>query len=141
MRTIIPHLNYLAVIVVTIVGFLIGWLWYGVVFGKAWMAEMKITPEMVEAEKAKGGMGACMMQGFALTLIGTFGLAAVIAHMNAPNWKHGAAQGLFVGVFIVAARMVNGGVWEKRSWKLQAINAAHEVVLFTVQGAIFGAWR
>ena len=141
MRTVIPHLNYLHVLVVTVAGFMLGWLWYGVAFGKAWMAEMKITPEMAAAEQAKGGMAGFLIKGFAYTLVSTFGLAALIAAHGAPNWKHGAAFGLFVGLVGPVMRMLNGAVYEKRSLKLQVINASHEVALYALQGAILGAWN
>ena len=141
MRTIIPNLNYLHVLVVTVAGFLLGWLWYGLLFGKAWMAEMKITEEMKKEQCAKKGMAGFMIKGFVFTLLGTFGLAALIAAHGAPNWKHGAAFGAFIGVFGPVVRMLNGSVWEERSLKLQAINAGHEVVLYALQGAILGAWH
>jgi hypothetical protein len=141
MRSVIPQLNYLHVLVVTIAGFLIGWIWYGMLFGRVWMAEMKITRETIDAQKAAGGMAAFMLRGFVLTFLGTFGLAALVAAHGAPNWKHGAAFGLFIGVFVSAVRISNGANWEKKSLKLQLINAGHEAMLYAVQGAILGAWH
>jgi len=141
MRDVIPHLNYLHVLVVTVAGFLLGWLWYSLLFGKAWMAEMKITPEMVQEAKAKGGMAGSMIKALVFTLLSTFGLAALIAAHGTPNWKHGAAFGAFIGLFGPVMRMLNGAVWEKKSCKLQVINAGHEVVLYALQGALLGAWQ
>ena len=46
-----------------------------------------------------------------------------------------------IGLLVVGARMANGGLWEKRSLRLQAINIGHETVLFAVQGAILAVWR
>ena len=140
MRDIITHLNYVHVLVVTIAGFLLGWLWHGPLFGKAWMAEMKITEEMAQAITGKD-MAGKMIRGFVLTLLSTFGLAALIAAHGSPNWKHGAAFGAFIGVFGPALRLMNGAGWEGKSLKLQLINAGHEIVLYTVQGAILGAWH
>lgn len=141
MRTILFNLNYVHVLVVAVAGFMLGWLWFGVLCGKAWMAEMKITPEMVKEDQAKGGMAAYFIKGFAFTFLGTIGLAALIAAHGSPNWKHGAAFGMFVGLFGPVARMLNNAVWEKRSTKLQFINASHEIALYTLQGAILGAWH
>ena len=141
MRDVITHLNYIHVLVVAAAGFTLGWLWYSVLFGKVWMAEMKITEEMMKENCAKKGMAGYFIKGFLFTLLGTFGLAALIAAHGVQNWKHGAAFGAFIGVFVVTARMLNGGVWENRSLKLQAINAGHEFVLFALQGAILGAWH
>ena len=141
MRDVIPHLNYLAVLVTAVVGFLLGWLWYGLLFGQAWMAEMKITPEMVKEAQAKGGMAGDFIKGFVFTLLATFGLAALIAAHGSPNWKHGAAYGLFIGLFAPGVRKLNDAVWEKKSCKLQAINVGHELVFYAVLGAILGTWR
>jgi len=143
----IQSLNYLAVLVTAVVGFLLGWLWYSVLCGKAWMAEMKITEESMKAAAEKG-MAKFFATGFAYTLLGTFGLAALIkAHQlghqmsGSGLWLKGAEFGLFVGLFVVGMRMLNGSMWEQRSRKLQAINLGHELALFTLQGAILGAWN
>ncbi|HVU25492.1 MAG TPA: DUF1761 domain-containing protein [Opitutus sp.] len=139
MAAALESINYLAVIVVTIAGFMIGWLWYGVVFGKAWMAEMKITPEKIEA--AKGKMGATMTQGFVWTLVSTFALAWILRGHGTAGALKGAEWGAMLGVLLVGARFANSAVWEQRTLKLTTINVAHEVVLFAVQGAILAVWR
>lgn len=140
MRNAILHLNYVAVLVTTIAGFVLGWLWYGPLFGKMWMREMKITPEKMAEDRQKG-MAVYFVQGAILTLLSTFGLAVVMLANGVPNWKHGAAIGAFVGVFVVAVRQMNTATWEGKSLTLRLLNAAHEVVLFAIQGAILGAWR
>jgi hypothetical protein len=139
MRTVIPHLNYVHVLVVSVAGFMLGWLWFGTLFGKLWMKEMKITEERMKECQQKG-MAGYFIKGFLFTLLGTFGLAALIAAHGSPNWKHGAAYGAFIGVFGPVMRMLNGSVWVERSLKLQAIIAGHEFVLYAVQGPILGAW-
>ncbi len=136
----IMSLNYAAVLVVAVVGFLVGWLWYGVLLGKAWMAEMKITEEKMKESQAKG-MAGYFIKGFLCTLLGAFGLAVLLTGFRAHGWLKGAELGAFVGVAVVGARMLNAGVWEERSLRLQAINLGHELVMFTLQGAILGVWR
>ncbi|MSU46331.1 MAG: DUF1761 domain-containing protein [Lacunisphaera sp.] len=113
----IQSLNYLAVAVTAVVGFLLGWLWYGALCGKAWMAEMKITEESMKATAEKG-MANFFAIGFAYTLLGTFGLAALIKAHGSENWLKGAMFGLFVGGFIAGMRMLNGSLWEQRSLRL-----------------------
>lgn len=141
MKEVILHLDWIHVLVVTAAGFLLGWLWYSpVLFVKPWMAEMKYTEEHMK-ETAKAGMARYMIQAFVFTLLSTFGLAALIAAHGSSNWKHGAAFGAFIGAFGPGMRILNGGVWENRSCKLQAINVGHEIVLYALQGAILGAWH
>jgi Protein of unknown function (DUF1761) len=136
------HLNYVAVLVVTLVGFLLGWLWYGpVLFGKAWMREMGFTEESMKADMAQSGMAPYLIKGFLFTLLSTFGLAALITAMRVPDWMTGAKFGAFVGLLGPGVRLLNGACWEKKSFKFQAITVSHELVLYTIQGAIFGCWH
>ena len=142
MRDVILHLNYVHVLVVTIAGFVLGCLWcHGPLFGNAWMTEMKMTKESMEAAMKQQGMGIFFLKGFLFTLLGTFGLAALIAAHGSPNWKHGAAFGAFIGAFGPVARMLNANLMENHSVKLSAINASHEIAVYALQGAILGAWH
>ena len=56
------------------------------------------------------------------------------------NWLKGTELDAFVGLVIHGARLLNSSVWENRSPRLMAIALGHEVLLFTLQGAIFGVW-
>lgn len=137
----IASLNYVAVLTVTVAGFLLGWMWYSpVLFAKAWMAEMKITEETMK-EAAKKGMAHFFIRGFLYTALGTFGLAVLIKAHGSIGALAGVKFGLFVGITIAGARLLNASVWENRSIRLLAINLGHEVALFMLQGAIFGVWR
>ena len=134
-------LNYLHVLGVTVVGFLLGWLWYSpVLFVKPWLAEMKITEEQMKASAQKG-MAKFFLSAFLYTFISTFGLAALLNAHRPTWWGGGALVGGFVGLCIVGARFFNGGVWEQRSLRLLAINVGHEVVLFTLQGTLLVVLR
>jgi hypothetical protein len=101
---------------------------------------MKFTEETMKAAMAKG-VAKLFAMGIGCTVLSTFGLAALIASHGSPNWKHGAALGMFLGVFVVGVRMINGSCWEQKSVKLQLITIGHEVALYTLQGAILGAWH
>lgn len=126
MLNALTHLNYPAVFVTALAGFSVGWLWFSpVLFAKAWMTEMKITPEKVKA----GGYNMWKIFGtsFVVTVISSLGLAVLIA-----------AVGAWVGALVVGTRMINGGLWELRSARLNAICVGHEVVMFAVHGAFSG---
>ena len=142
MRDVIIHLNYVHVLVVTVAGFILGCLWsHGPLFGNAWMAEMNFTKESMEAAMKKQGMGKFFLKSFGFTLLGTFGLAALVAAHGSPDWQRGAAFGAFVGLFGPGVRQLNDACWENKSAKLQAINLSHDVVVYALQGAILGAWH
>ena len=141
MLNAITHLNYLAVLVTAVAGFMLGWLWYSpILFAKAWMAEMKITEATMKAA-AETGMAKYLGKSFLFTLMSTFGLAALITAHASAGALRGALFGAFAAVFVSAPRLLNTSVWENRSARLLAINVGHEFVLFTLQGAILGVWR
>ncbi len=135
----VKSLNPVAVIVISIVAFLIGGLWYSpLLFVRAWMKEVKMTPE---SAKAAGGGGKLLAGALLLTLVSTCGLAALIAahHVSAP--LKGAELGLFVSAFIVASRQAVNGLFELRSFRYILIVSGHDVVQFTVAGALLAVWR
>ena len=138
----IMSLNYLAVAVTAVAGFVLGCLWlHGPLFGQPWMTEMKFTKESMEAAMREKGMAKFFVTGLAYTLLSTFGLAVLLKAHGSENWMKGAEFALFVGGFVVVMRMLNGSMWEQRSPKLQAINVGHELALFALQGAILGVWH
>lgn len=67
-------INYLSVLVAAIASIIIGFLWYGPIFGKPWMKLMGFTPESMEA--AKKGMGG----RYATVTLTSFVAAYVLAH-------------------------------------------------------------
>jgi hypothetical protein len=140
MTNVFLHLNWLAVIVTAVIGFLLGWLWYSpVLFAKPWMAAMKITPERMQ-ETAQKGMAKFLVQGFIYTVISTIALAMLVKDHAPSTWLKGAMLGAFIGALVVGVRMLNTGVWEQRPTVLKAINVGHEIVLFAVQAAILTVW-
>ena len=129
------HLNWLAILITPLAGFLIGGLWYGPLFGKAWMRASGITEEQVRAQnKAKtyGGV-------FALNLIAAASLAMFIGPTG--NWQFGLIAGLLTGLTFISTAIGVTYLFESRPFSLFAINAGYQTVWFTVMGVILGAWR
>ncbi len=133
------HIDWIPILVVTLIGFALGAIWYTALFGKAWQVEMKLGAE--ECEKAKGHMAPSLIKGFILTLISTFGLWLLIDSHGVLGYRRGAAYRAGVGRGVVGGRREKRGVWGGEYGKLLAINVGHEVLLFAIQGAIFGHWR
>jgi len=131
-------LNYLHILLITIAGYAIGAIWYAVLFGKAWMSEMKTTPEEM---KAKGGGPITMVKTFLLTIPSTIALAAVVVRVGSVGFLHGAELGAFIGVGIVAVREGVNAMYELKTFKHFLIVSGHDVVLLTVQAALLTRWH
>ena len=136
----ITSLNPVAILVVSVLCFLIGGLWYSpLLFVKAWMKEMKITPESMKAQDKS--MAKTMGTAFLLTVISTTTLASLLAMRHTMSALSGAELGFFVGAGLVAAREGTNAVFESRTFKHFAIVAGHDITLLVIQGAILAVWR
>ncbi len=134
-------LNYVAVGTIALAGFMLGWLWYSpLLFARAWMREMKLTPEKMREIPARG-VAKYFGTAFGYMLFSTFGLAVLIRCQGVTHWLSGTGYGLFVGGFVLGVRLLNSSMWEQRSWRLQAITIGHEIALFTLQGALLAVWN
>lgn len=130
-------LNYTAILVATVVSFLIGGLWYMFLFRKPWMKEMGIP-----ANAKSKGMGGQMF----LNIVGTFVMVYVLAHfvfyLSLGTFSEGMQLGFWIWLGFFAATTLLGSVlWEMRSWKLFLINGAYWLVNLAVSAGILAVWK
>lgn len=130
-------LNWLAIIVSTLVFFGLGAIWYTpLAFGKMWMKETGITKE--RAQKAN------MPKIMGLTLLFTFIMAVNLAlFMNSPEIgaSEGAMYGFFTGFGWIAMSIFVTGQYEFRSTRYMLIHAGYNIIGLTMMGLILGAWK
>jgi hypothetical protein len=128
-----PEMNYLAVALAALSAFLIGGLWYSLLFAKTWAA---LTGQ--SEEKLKSGNPAIIFGGaFLLNLIAAFVLAMFIGQGG--GVRFGALAGLSVGLCWVATSLGVNYLFERRPLGLWMINGGYCAVQFTAMGAIIGA--
>lgn len=137
-------INYWAVLVGAISNMVLGFLWYGPLFGKQWMALMAFTPEKMKEMKAKG-----MGKSYALLALGSLLMSYVTGHalIFASSYLQitGVAAGLMVGFWnwigFVAPVTMGTFLWEGKSWKLWFLNAIYYLVALCIMGVILALWR
>lgn len=126
--------NWLAVLVATVVAFALGAVWYAPpVLGKRWMRLAGISPE-----DQGNNFAVTMVLGFVTTLVAVSALALFLG--ADAGVATGVVAGLVAGVGIAAMAVVLNALYESRAPALIAINAGYQVVVFLVAGAILGAW-
>lgn len=131
----LSHLNWLAVLVAAVLGFVIGGLWYSpVLFGRAWQAAVGLGDE-----ELKGGQGRIFGASFALAFVGALVLGLFLG--PEADAGYGATAGALVGLGWVATAMGITYLFERRSFKLYWIDAGYHAVTFTAMGALLGAWH
>jgi len=122
-------------IATAVAGFPLGALWYGPLFGGAWMAATGITKERAQQANKARIYGTALL----LNLIISTSLAMFIG--PGANLQDGMFAGFMAGFTYVAAAFGITYLFEFRSVTLWAINAGYQVIVFTVMGAILGAWH
>ncbi|MGI9323065.1 MAG: DUF1761 domain-containing protein [Pseudomonadales bacterium] len=129
------ELNFVAIILATLSAFVVGALWYGPLFGKAWMEEFNITEQDIEQENKLRVYGL----SFALAFIVAFGLDFFILGEHT-GWMEGAEIGAIAGLGLLAPYTGIHYLFEGRSMRAFLINAGFNVVTLMVMGAILGWW-
>ena len=113
-------INYYAVIAAALANMVIGFLWYGPVFGKYWKGLMGFTDESMKAMKMTPLMA--MVGGFITALIMAYVLAHFIILGGAGNIATGAQIGFWIWLGFVSTVLLGSVLWENKSWNLYKYN-------------------
>lgn len=126
------EINWLAVIVAALASFPVGFVWYAPFgFGKIWQKELAIT----------GGPPGNMAPIFAGAFVAALIQSATFAMFLGPTpFPMSAFYGFIAGLCWVGMAFVVQYLFEQKSWRLMAINAGYNTIVFTLIGAIIGAW-
>lgn len=128
-------LNWLAIIVAAVSTFILGGLWYGPLFGRAWMRASGVS----EAQAAGGNKGLIFGVSLLLQLIAALVLDMFIGTQG--TLAFGTAAGAAVGIFWVATAFGVVYLFEQRPLGHWAVNSFYHIVSYTIMGAILGAWN
>jgi len=131
--------NYLAVVVAAVAYWLLGAVWFGVLFTKPWMQLENIPTEQVAAMKGAAAAFPYIMS-FILNLIIAFVLAQLCAWRNATTAARGASLGVLLWIGIVGPITYTTSMYEMRPLNLFLINEGYVLVGLFLMGAILGAW-
>jgi surface polysaccharide O-acyltransferase-like enzyme len=128
--------NYAAVFVSAIVYWLLGAVWFAVLFSKPWMALEHVTEEQARSMNPV----VPYVISFVLNLLIAFVLAQICAWRNANSAGRGAAVGVLVWIGFLGPVTYTTYMYEMRPKELFAINEFYPLVGLCLMGAILGAW-
>jgi hypothetical protein len=129
--------SWIGIVAAAALGFVVGGLWYGPVFGKMWQAARGITDEQIAGSNMAVIFGLVAL----LNLFSSFILDHVLATYGAPdlNLSMMISGGLALG-FILPAMGVNY-LFSRLPLKLYAIDAGYWLLVYTLMGAVLFALR
>ena len=127
--------NYIAVVVATVVGMIIGAIYYHPsVVGKAWMASTGRTDEQLKANA--GAM--LWVVTTVITLLMATVLAAAISWSGEVTLGSGVLVGLVIWLGITLPVVTMTFLYEGRGYDAVAITLGHHLILMAVMGAVIG---
>lgn len=131
-------LNLFAIALAAVVSFMFGWLWYGVLFPRQWMA----ATGKAEADlKREGGPSPTpFVISFIALLVMAWVLAGVLHHLgpDANTWSGGAISGAGLWLGFVATTLVVNHTFQGMKPALTLLDAGHWLVVLLLQGAVIG---
>lgn len=163
------ELNFYVLFIAAFIPMLIGFVWYGPIFGKPWMKEMGFTKESLEGTN----MVKILVLSYIFSLLVAFFLQFIVIHqmglfqtlINEPGFQeekgeaftyfksfigmygdrfrtfgHGVIHGVMTGVVLILPILSIIAMFEKRTVKYVAINAGYWVVTLAIMGGIICQW-
>ncbi len=129
------QVNYVAVVISAVAAMVVGSIWYGPLFGKAWMKLVGITKADVKKEEMPKMYGAM----FAGALIEAYVLSIFIHYAGAYTLVNGIKTGVWAWLGFVATVMLGNYMFSKKPMNLYFIDAGYALVNLMVMGAIIAS--
>jgi predicted transporter len=132
-------INHLAVWILIVIYFLIGWGWYAI-FGEKWLNLHART--MTDIEHTHNV--SAYVLAFVASIAVNYALAWMIGRLNATTAIAGLKIGLvcwFAFVFMEYATISVFSAFETNPWPLICIDVGRPLLGFVISGLVLGAWR
>lgn len=130
------QIHWLAILAAAVAGFVVGGIWYGPLFGKAWMKARGID---AEAAKAGANMGVIFGTTFVLNLIAAFMLDHLYnTYDTKVGFHHSLVIAGIIGVGFITTSIGVNYLFSRLPRALFLIDAGYWIVMYLVMGAIFG---
>ncbi|MCE9643611.1 MAG: DUF1761 domain-containing protein [Candidatus Andersenbacteria bacterium] len=131
--------SILAIVGSGIVSMILGYIWYGPLFGKIWSELQGWSADQMKAKQSQS-----MMKSYGMMFVGSLVLAAVLGMFARTVGALTITDGLMVGFWawlgFALPLLLSSVLWEGKSWKLYALNAGYNLVQFAIIGAIVTLW-
>jgi hypothetical protein len=133
-------MNYAAILIAAVGGWLAGAVWYGVLCNQ-WLAALGRTQEEMSVKRGTPAFYAPFVIAFLAALIMAWMLAGVIGHLGPGQVtvRNGVISAAFLWFGFVLTTIVVNYTFGRRKLMLAVIDAGHWLAELLVMGAIIGA--
>jgi hypothetical protein len=132
-------INYWAVLIAAVAGWMVGGIWYGVL-GKRWLAALGKTEAEMKTGQGTVSFYAPFVFAFAAALLMAWILAGILGHLGPGQitLRSGAISAAFCWLGFVATTMLVNYSFARHKCSLLLIDGGHWLIALVVMGAIVG---
>lgn len=132
------EINWIGFILAVLTPTLVGFVYYSKpLMGNSWMQAIGMTEEKAREANMAVVFGVSLLMS---ALMAFFMLNFCNGEgQDVPafdSFRHGAAHGMIVSIFLVAPVMITNGLYEQRKWKGMLITAAYWLISLSLMGGI-----
>jgi hypothetical protein len=127
------NLSWIAVVVAALAGFIVGGLWYGPLFGKAWAKEQGLSEEDLK----QGNMPLIFGTTFLLSVVSAVFLGHLLAHFGDMSARSTMMISVGIALGFVVPAIGTNYLFGRDSMKLFAIDAGYWIAFYAAMGAVF----
>ena len=142
--------NYIAIIVAGLIPGIIGAIYYGPLFGKAWRDSLGKTEEELKPKSMPLAIGGSML--LAMFLSSSLNYIIQLVHKDVndageliinshSSFGHGALHGALIGISVLMPVIVSLGIFHKLGWKANLFNAIFWIICLALMGGILDVWK
>jgi hypothetical protein len=132
--------NFLAVILAAISAMVVGFVWYGPLFGKLWISLSNFKEEDMEKAKEQG-MAKYYAIAFAGALVTAFVLSLIINVTNVSGTIFSVTLALWIWLGFVVTTLLSSVLWEGKPVKVFLLNISQQLVSLVVMAIILSLWK
>lgn len=133
------NVSILALIGGVVVSMIIGYVWYGPLFGKLWASLQGWSEEDMKTKQSQG-----MAKSYAImalgSLVATYIIGVFAKTTGSVTLVDGVSLGFFVWLGFAVPLQLSSILWEGKPVKLYALNVGYNLVTYVIIGSIVALW-
>ena len=126
--------NWLAVVVGTVVSMALGALWYGPLFGSMWMRMIGKRAEEIESDPM------AYLKTAIAAFVAMLFLNVVVSSFGAATFTNGLIAGALIFVGFGATQTFVYTTFEGPKEGVWLLFCAYQIIVFSVMGGVFAIW-
>jgi hypothetical protein len=134
----LSDMNWLAVLVAAVAYFMLGALWYSLLFAKIWIRGSGIDPNQPGAKKGAGGI---MAMTFLLEAVTCIALGILVYRLALSGVMSGIKLGLLTGVCFSAISICISFMYQMKPKSLILVDCSYHIVGNIIAAVILCIWH